>query len=295
MEVIEKIDALETPTIKGKYPCFICDKWFAQYDLEVHFTISHGACEKETSVTNSVTNHSRSVNGLQFTSLEWVNQHLNSAHQYDNYKNHIRNQHEKSSQNQNSVERVVVTKKNEASGTSNSSLQKIQDQGYVCQFCDKIFNHWFPRDKHIKYQHGTQVTSNFEHEKSSEVLNGVENVTENKENQASNTSNRNTGDDKDQFYICRFCNHTFSTSEAANKHMKESHPNRKRKFKCECCDFVFDQLNTYRSHLQDIHKPKNSILFTIPYCLLCQIKIRGMVGLISHIDTNCCFIETRKG
>ena len=188
MEVIDKIDALETPTIKEKYPCFICDKWFAQYDLEVHFTISHGTYEEEANVTNSVINHSCSVNGLQFTSLKSVNQHLNSAHQYDNYNNHIRNQHEKSSQNQTSVESVVVTKRNKAPGTSNSSLPKIRDQVYVCQFCDKTFDHWFTRDKHIKYQHGTQITRHVEHEKPCEVPNGVKNVTEYKENVASNTS-----------------------------------------------------------------------------------------------------------
>ena len=86
MEVIDEMDPLEIATNHKQYPCFICDKWFAQYDLEFHFAITHGTCLEEASVTNSVTNHSCSVCGLQFTSLESMNQHLNSSHQNDNYK-----------------------------------------------------------------------------------------------------------------------------------------------------------------------------------------------------------------
>ena len=89
MEVIDEIYPFEISPNQEFYPCFICDKQkFAQYDLEVHFAISHGNSLEEANVsdTNSVTNHSCSVCGLQFTSLESMNQHLNSAHQYDNYK-----------------------------------------------------------------------------------------------------------------------------------------------------------------------------------------------------------------
>ena len=86
MKVIDEIDPLEIPTNQKQYPCFICDKWFDQYDLEVHFAITHGTCLEEVSVTNSNNNHSCSVCGLQFTSLELINQHLNSAHQFDTFK-----------------------------------------------------------------------------------------------------------------------------------------------------------------------------------------------------------------
>ena len=56
MEVIDEIDPLEIPTNHKQYPCFTCDKWFGQYDLEVHFAITHGTCLEEASVTNSNNN-----------------------------------------------------------------------------------------------------------------------------------------------------------------------------------------------------------------------------------------------